>query len=53
MVGKVITPAKRPSYLGLLGATINLAQAFGPLIGGALADRTSTIPFTFTVHANS
>lgn len=36
LVGKVIAPAKRPAYLGLLGATINVAQAFGPLIGGAL-----------------
>lgn len=41
MIGTAISAAQRPGYLALLGATINLAQAFGPLIGGALVARAT------------
>ncbi|KAK5656797.1 hypothetical protein OQA88_4345 [Cercophora sp. LCS_1] len=41
VVGTATSVTQRPGYLALLGATINLGQAFGPLIGGALVERAS------------
>ncbi|KAM0810171.1 putative Major facilitator superfamily transporter [Seiridium cardinale] len=35
-IGACVHPSKRPAWLGAMAAVANLAQAFGPLIGGAL-----------------
>jgi MFS family permease len=34
-------PAKRPTYIGIIGASYGIAAVFGPLIGGGLTSSAS------------
>lgn len=41
MVGSLTHPTARPAWIGGMAATANIAQALGPLIGGALVTNAS------------
>ncbi|KAK8030317.1 GliA [Apiospora arundinis] len=41
IIGYIAPPAKRPVFLGLLGASYGIASVAGPLLGGILTDKLS------------
>ncbi|KAK8101981.1 GliA, partial [Apiospora kogelbergensis] len=41
IIGYIAPPAKRPLFLGLLGASFGVASVVGPLLGGVLTDKLS------------
>ncbi|KAK4191007.1 major facilitator superfamily transporter [Podospora australis] len=41
IIAFIVTPAKRASYTGVIGASFGLASVVGPLIGGVFSDRVS------------
>ncbi|KAK8007959.1 hypothetical protein PG991_010510 [Apiospora marii] len=41
IIGYIAPPAKRPVFLGLLGASYGIASVAGPLLGGVLTDHLS------------
>jgi len=41
IVGFATPPAKRPQYLGMVGAMYAIAAVMGPLLGGAFTERLS------------
>ena len=41
IVGFAAPPAKRPQYLGMVGAMYAIAAVMGPLLGGAFTERLS------------
>ena len=41
IVGFAAPPAKRPQYLGMVGATYAIAAVLGPLIGGVFTEKVT------------
>lgn len=41
IVGFAAPPAKRPQYLGMVGATYAIAAVMGPLIGGVFTEKVT------------
>lgn len=41
LIPGVVAPIRRPMFTGLIGGTLGLGTALGPLIGGALVSRVS------------
>lgn len=41
LIPYLIEPVKRPMFTGLIGGTLGIGTAVGPLIGGALTDNVS------------
>ena len=44
------TPAERPAYFAMLGATFGLGTMLGPIVGGAFADSSATWRWAFYIN---